>query len=48
VYVSAVTDSLRRPKSDLEPLKNAGRIKARKESTTGGPYRHLTLEELVG
>jgi AAA domain len=35
-------------KSGLQPLRNAGRIKARKESTTGGWYWHLTLEERLG
>jgi hypothetical protein len=32
-------------KSGLEPLNRAGRVKARKESTTGGWYYRLTLEE---
>jgi AAA domain len=35
-------------KSGLEPLRKADRIKARKESTTGGWYWDLTLEERLG
>jgi AAA domain len=34
--------------SGLDPLRKAGRVKARKESTTGGWYWTLTVEERLG
>jgi hypothetical protein len=34
--------------SGLDPLRGAGRVKARKESTTGGWYWDLTFEERLG
>jgi hypothetical protein len=35
-------------KSGIDPLRKAGRIKARKDGMTGGWYYRLSLEEIVG